>query len=296
MGFHLHTLYLFTCNDFLTILIMPLTNTLLSLFAASTLGIKIPETYPEIVLRIALSLVWCWGTLLGNVIHNQRHPDSILEDCANKPWRPIPSKRITPEQSRNLLFAVYAIMTLFSFQFGGLRSFLWHALWCIWYNEWGGSGSLILRNYLNAAGISCFLLGPLEIVTCNQSGLVVDSPKILPWFVMIGLVIFTTIQVQDFRDKVGDALLGRRTLPLVCGDGYARFITVIWVAFWSFVLPAVWNSGVAGLCLSLSLGGFMLCTLVFDRRVEGDKRAMKIWPLWMASFFALPLWRALNEG
>ena len=52
---------------------------------------------------------------------------------------------------------------------------------------------------------------------------------------LASLIILTTVQAQDFQDAAGDAVRGRRTLPLVfprCG----RIITALSISAWSVVL------------------------------------------------------------
>lgn len=45
--------------------------------------------------RLPLMLTYTWFNLLAFTIDNQCHPGAVSEDALNKPWRPIPAKRIT---------------------------------------------------------------------------------------------------------------------------------------------------------------------------------------------------------
>lgn len=61
-----------------------------------------PDHY-SIFCRLPLVLLGVWMDLLVFDISNQRQPESVVEDAANKPWRPLPSGRITPDGARRLL-------------------------------------------------------------------------------------------------------------------------------------------------------------------------------------------------
>lgn len=91
-------------------------------------GISIEKTASESLLKIPTMICWNWINLLLFNIHNQRHAESVVTDTSSKPWRPIPSKRISAEESRMLLLILYPVMTLLCLAFGGLRPFMAEAL------------------------------------------------------------------------------------------------------------------------------------------------------------------------
>jgi 4-hydroxybenzoate polyprenyltransferase len=154
-----------------------------------------------------------WTNLLLFNIHNQRHPEAILEDSINKPWRPLPAERLTPTQATDLMSAMYPVVIIASADLGGLGPCLVEALLSIRYKEWRGAKNPVLKNLLNGVGIACFLVGPLEISVDATS--VASSPKVLQWLVLTVLAMFMTIHIQDFPDQDGDRLRSRRTV----GDG-----------------------------------------------------------------------------
>lgn len=61
------------------------------------------------------------------------------------------------------------------------------------------------------------------------------------WHWMIGVIVFTTLQVQDLCDQEGDRDRGRRTIPVIFGDNVARWTVAIPIAFWSYVAPSFWR-------------------------------------------------------
>ena len=50
----------------------------------------------------------------------------------------------------------------------------------------------------------------------------------------------TTIQAQDFKDVDGDAMIGRRTLPILYPK-FARYMVIVPLLIWSAVLWHVWK-------------------------------------------------------
>jgi len=58
-------------------------------------------------------------------------------------------------------------------------------------------------------------------------------------FVINALIIFSTIYAQDFRDEIGDRLMGRRTVPIVWPKGSR---------IWIFAMLAAWSVGLSWAC------------------------------------------------
>lgn len=75
----------------------------------------------EILLRAPLVCFWVWINLLPFAIDNQRQPAAILEDKHNKPWRTMPSGRMTRAQAKRLMVCLYPTAACVSLQIGGIR-------------------------------------------------------------------------------------------------------------------------------------------------------------------------------
>ena len=96
------------------------------------------------------------------------------------------------------------------------------------------------------------------------------STRTLISFAVNALIIFSTIHAQDFRDEVGDKLMGRRTIPIVWPKGSRVWILAILTA-WSVGLS--WACGLAipfsvpFCCLSLFVG-----LRFFRKRTAGADR------------------------
>lgn len=79
------------------------------------------------------------------------------------------------------------------------------------------------------------------------------------WSCLCSAGIFaTTIQAQDFKDTVGDKLIGRKTLPIVYPD-IARPTLMLALAIWSIGLSLLWQlsaqTALAFNILGMAVGG-----------------------------------------
>ncbi|KAL8712488.1 MAG: hypothetical protein Q9220_003336 [cf. Caloplaca sp. 1 TL-2023] len=245
--FNIHTLLLFTKSDFKTV-IAP-TAIFASSCGLSELAASSPQPQFDIysssgilLRRIPHALVWTWTSLLMEDISNQRLPASILEDAINKPWRPIPSGRVTAEESRILLLNLVPLVFLLAWYLNVTRESAAFAI-CTWlYNDLEGSSEgPLIRNALNAAGLVSLYAGATAIVLDTSGSGAQLSTQTWIWLACIAAVILTTVQVQDFADRDGDVARQRKTMPLVYGEGVTRWVTALLVVVWSFVCPWVWG-------------------------------------------------------
>ncbi|CAA7266037.1 unnamed protein product [Cyclocybe aegerita] len=102
--FHLTTVYLFIRSDIKTIL-CPVT-----LFAVASN----PSTQP---MRLVSCFFWVFMHLLLIDIDNQSM--AVEEDRINKPWRPLPSRRISLARASLIASLLYPACALFSWALGG---------------------------------------------------------------------------------------------------------------------------------------------------------------------------------
>lgn len=293
--FHAQTLWLFTFSDLKTIVIPNTIFGILNALAASFYGI--PSTGTDPIRRLPLVFLWVWVNMLPFAINNQRTPLSIAEDSVNKPWRPIPQGRISPSQAKVLMLSLYAatpfVSTLVA---GGLRQNVALILLGTWYNNFGGAdGHPIMRNAINALGYLSFASGAMEVSLASPlpiSFFGSDSgSSLLQWLGMIAGIIFTTVHTQDMYDQDGDALRGRRTLPLVVGDASARWVTALSMAIWGPCCPIFWGAGPDSMAFMVSFGfafTVIIRTLIY-RDVSSDKLTFLLWNIWVSIVFSLPI-------
>ncbi|MCJ1466620.1 hypothetical protein MMC07_005240, partial [Pseudocyphellaria aurata] len=287
--YHAYTMYLFTCDNLVGIVVLGYMFAVPSALCGQKLGFGANMGLLEILRKTPAVLIWSWTHLLMFQLQNQHTPAAIQEDRINKAWRPLPTGRLTTAEASWLMYAMYPIVILLSVYSGGLGPCLLGTFTCIWYNEWQGAESPFLRTFLNAVGFSCFLAGPLEVLVVGSRDSLLNHPRATQWLALLAVANFTTIHTQDFRDLDGDRLRSRRTVPLVVGDNLARWIVVAAVILCSGLAPAFWHLGVMGSLLPASTGSVMVCNLLWNKTREGDGLSWKLWPFWIISFFFLPL-------
>jgi 4-hydroxybenzoate polyprenyltransferase len=161
----------------------------------------------------------------------------------------------------------------------------------------GGSDvNPLVRNLINALGYTSFAAGALEIALGKPLrwdwAFAIDlssRPTLETWIVAIFAVILTTVHTQDMEDQEGDALRGRRSLPLEIGDGPCRWVTAIFMLFWGAFCPLLWRCGWIGYVSSITLAYTVALRSPIFRTVEADKTTFKIWNLWVVCLYTLPL-------
>ncbi|KAI9876589.1 MAG: hypothetical protein M1830_006167 [Pleopsidium flavum] len=286
--FHLNTLWLFTCNDLKSI-VGP--ETAFGIFSALSGPLMTTNESPDfstIVSRIPRVILWLWLNLLLFNISNQSLPGSVIEDSINKPWRPLPSKRLSLVQARRLLLAIIPAVFITTLYLGGMEVSVVLMVLTWMYNDLGGADeNYVIRNLLNLFGFVCYSLGAL-MVACDQRRFSL-TPAAYQWLTIVGLIVLTTLQTQDLSDQEGDRARGRRTIPLIMGDWTARWTIALPVVAWSFFCPAFWKLGIYSYIIPVAIGGLVAFRVLMIRSVAGDKLSWKMWCLWTVSLYLLPL-------
>ena len=238
-----------------------------------------------ILQRIPYVILWCWLNLTINTSSNQRLPASIPEDAVNKPWRPLPANRLTTEEARRfLIFAICAAL-LASLFLGGTTETLVLVILTYIYNDLAAADEhYAIRNLMNALAFAAYGLGTTRVA--SQAEL---HPRAFQWITIIGAMVFSTLQLQDMYDQKGDALRNRSTVPLVLGDGVARWTIAIPVLFWSFFCPRFWALEIPFFAPTVLIGLVIAVRVVLVRDVPGDRLTFRFWCLWMIIMYALPM-------
>lgn len=99
----------------------------------------------------------------------------------------------------------------------------------------------------------------------------------------------TTIYDQDLYDQEGDGERQRRTIPLLFGDGLARFSVTISIEVWSCLYPDFWDLESQGFILPIVLGIAIILRIYKYRSVSEDMTSFLIWNVWIMSLYLLPL-------
>ena len=288
IGYHCQTLWLFTYSDLKTIVGPSFVFGTANAFAAGKFGLIIQRTAPymHILQRSPLMLLWIWLNLLPFTINNQRSHDAMIEDAVNKPWRALPSRRISPRQAGYLVQALYPLALASSLLLGGVRQSLGLVILGTWYNVFGGGdNNCCIRNFINAFGYICFASGAMEVALNYPLPL---ETCLIRWFSIVAAIIFTTVHVQDMYDQGGDRMRKRKTVPLVIGDVPARRSIAIAMLLWGGFCPIYWNGGLTLVASSITLAIVIAARTLLLTTVEADRLTFKMWNSWVTLIFCLP--------
>ncbi|CAG8953580.1 hypothetical protein HYFRA_00010039 [Hymenoscyphus fraxineus] len=283
LWFHLNTLLLFTKSDIKTTL-LPHTVFAISLVlhGAHAESILVGD---NLKWRFPFMILWIWVHLLIFTIANQRLPACIVEDTANKSWRPLPSHRISVSEALVLLRTIVPIAMGLSILLGGFEASVTLMTFVWLYNDLEGSGAgPCQRNILNGAGYSCFGWGAVSVLVGGSlNGL------LLRWLLLLAAVITTTVHAQDFPDVEGDAKSGRETMPLRYGQAVPRYVLSILSIFWSAICLAFWNiSSPLVWAAPILIGGTMAVMTAFRWNQWYDIWVWRLWCFWICILYTLP--------
>ncbi|KAF4910791.1 Fumagillin beta-trans-bergamotene synthase [Colletotrichum viniferum] len=292
--YHLKTLYLFTKSDCKTVV---LPQMLFAISSILTNGFRDLDTLPTLTLTtfkpLIHAVIWIYSNLLLENLANQRLPGSMIEDAANKPWRPLPSGRITADQTRRIALYLVPSLMIFGAYSGAFRETTSFIAFVWMYNDLDAADTSIWwRNIANALGLMAFSAGALAITGGTvEYGL---KNAAVVWILTTGAVVLTTVHAQDLPDVVGDRAKGRKTVPLVYGDGVARWTLAVGVFSWSVFLPMFWELGWGGYALVVGLGLSMVCGTLWRRTVDDDEVVWKIWCAWAGLMYLLPSFKVFG--
>lgn len=284
----------FTESDFFTFVVPNTAFGSLGALATTLLTDASRSSILEVLQRLPAVLIFNWSNLLIFDLANQRSPNSVAEDTINKPWRPIPSNKITSEQTRrSMLVAVplslYLNYHLHVWEQGALVHII---TWL--YNDLRGSDEAFIRELLIAVGYAMFNSGSLQIAAgCSQESCGLSWQGIT-WTGIISAVIFTTMQVQDLKDQEGDQLRGRRTVVLFLGERVSRGSIAIFVTFWSWVCAVFWQCGSWRLAFPILPALLVAWRVVMIRSQHEDRQTWKLWCLWLIFLYVLPVFGVLE--
>ncbi|PHH77530.1 hypothetical protein CDD80_507 [Ophiocordyceps camponoti-rufipedis] len=124
-----YTVWLFTRSDLKTILVPTTIFGVCNYLALPAYGLQ-PDMGSRLGSRFGLVLIWIWIHLISFNVNNQRSPESVREDALNKPWRPLPSGRVSLPTAYLLSIVMPPVTMVYSLRVG--------TGWP-WYNRWGGS-------------------------------------------------------------------------------------------------------------------------------------------------------------
>ncbi|KAI6045316.1 UbiA prenyltransferase family [Pisolithus marmoratus] len=271
LAFYLETTYLFTRSDYKTIFFPVIIS---AIATAPPAGVK----------QLIHTAIWVWIHLLQANVSNQTF--SAHEDVVNKPWRPLPSGRITVDATWRFRWFLLVVCLYLSRWYGTgvLSASAALSLVEIFHDDFGFSSHPVLKNLCNVGGYLTFELGAVMIISSKAS---VDHTSLLA-LLSSGLLIFTTIHAQDFADADGDRLSGRRTLPIVAPEG-SRLYMLAALPAWSIALSVLWGLGPLCGTLFLSMGLFVGSQYFRFRDVQHDQSSYLLYNVWLLAAHVLPM-------
>ena len=288
--FHAYTIWLFTYSDIKSVIIP---QTLLGLSTALSGSLLTTNNTPHLLGVLAKTpqiALWNWLNLFLFDVDNQMQSDSVLEDSLNKPWRAIPSQRLTAIQARHLLLCLIPTVFAASVYLGGVRESVTLTVGTLMYNDLHGADeNFVIRNLLNAFGYICYSSGSMIVAAGYGQHELNDSATW--WLAIIGAIIFTTLQMQDMPDVEGDAARDRKTIPLIYGDWAARISIAVPVTAWSFICPTFWRLGIFGYIVPVAAGAVFILRLLILRSTAADAVTWKLWCVWIATIYLLPVFK-----
>lgn len=234
--------------------------------------------------KVAL-YIWLWDLYFD--CSNQKDPGSIEEDRLNKPWRAIPSGRLSVEAAERWYVVSACIMPAVALWLGALPEALAFMLETWAYDRLGGGSTWWGRSIINPLFFSTGQLGAIRVAAGSSTTV---SKVGYEWCFLHALVILTTIHTQDLRDLDGDKARGRNTLPLAMGEGATRVVMSFFICFWSFACPAWWECSVAGYLLPGLLGTFVAGRFLFLTSRKSDRFSFHLYALlWLPSIYSTPM-------
>ncbi|KAH7236892.1 UbiA prenyltransferase family-domain-containing protein [Fusarium redolens] len=286
LAYHFVTLCLFTKSDMPTSTSINTTFAIAGILAGPGTISNADIEWTDMGKGILVALYFTWHLTLCFNLGNQRQPQSVIEDGVNKPWRPIPAGRISPELTHKWqLVSIASLLVLCYTTLGAWQETAFY-LFCTWlYNEraWGDK-SWWQRALMNACGITTNRVATLRVavtaIQANSHENFEFTNKGLGWFLMCASLVFTTIQVQDLRDQEGDKLIDRQTFPLILGDAPTRWITAVAVMIWSLLCPLYWGLGVVGCAVPIATGAIVSAHMLICRSRERDQTSFRLVAAW----------------
>ncbi|KZT18943.1 hypothetical protein NEOLEDRAFT_1152282 [Neolentinus lepideus HHB14362 ss-1] len=270
----LWTLFLFTKSDFKTIILPVMACALASC----------PDLRLE---NLVITFMWTWLHLLQFCASNQTL--SVDEDAANKPWRPVPSGRISLANAKALRWWLTPLCLVCSLQQGMLLPSIALNVMTYVHNELGFHSGWLGRNVCCALGYMAFEWGAicmasssclLDISTQNRSNIIIAV-------ILSGILLITTIHAQDFKDVAGDRIHHRKTLPIAMPK-LSRISLMVAMFAWSFYLPRLWQVDFPVSCLFGVLGSSVGLQCYLCRSVKADKRMYIAYNIWLGWALILP--------
>jgi 4-hydroxybenzoate polyprenyltransferase len=247
------------------------------LFTAAALQASTVSSTADLLTAMGRASLYFWLYTYTFCLSNQIM--GVEEDRLNKPDRPIPAGLMSRSDALVRWVISSVAFMLVGWWFGvAMWSVLWLAV-CIAHNFLNLSKRWVLKCVFMSAGIVAQLAAAWAMVT-PLTGLAHT------WIVVIALLIFPTVSLQDLRDMAGDRCLGRKTLPLVAGDRLTRILLSVCFVLQPLVvhfgLMAAFGGPLAVFCESMTaaLSLFIAARILLYRHPAADHMTYLLYTGW----------------
>ncbi|KAL1753737.1 UbiA prenyltransferase family [Schizophyllum commune] len=214
----------------------------------------------------------------------------LEEDRAGKPDRPIVSGRITPDAAHILYLTFIAASLLFSAAHGVLAPSLIHLVAIYAYNECGLSTVWWLKSLICAVGYATYFWG----IGVLFGG---DAPleRSAALAILIEAAIFTTTgHAQDFRDRDGDAAVGRTTVAMMFPGLGGRLALAAMIFAWTATLVSLWTPPALYTLLFLGLAATTSIKFLRDHSQVADKDSYWWYNMWFITCHFSAIFRLVS--
>lgn len=286
----------FTESDFPTFIVPNSAFGVLAALAATPLvdTSEPPPSWLSVLQNFPAVLLFNWWHALIFDLSHQWSPQSVAEDRLNKPWRPIPSGKITGDQTRRIILAIIPLSLALNYYLNVWdQGIVIHVITWL-YNDLGACDDwFFIRDLCTASAFAMFNSGALKIASgCHllpEDQCSVNGPGRV-WTGIISAIIFTTMQVQDLKDQEGDRLRKRKTVVLLFGEGVSRGSVAFFVLVWSLVCGYFWGPSLRTFAISMLPAAVVIWKVMKSGCTKTeDRRTWQLWSLWLIFLYALPI-------
>lgn len=167
---------------------------------------------------LIVGVIYFWLYCCVFCISNQIGGES--EDRINKPGRPLVTGLVTRHGAWTRWLICMALFSLAGFLLGVLE---WTLLWQVsltLYNLGSWARHWWTKNLVMMIGLTAQLAAAWQIVRPI-------TPVAWDWILLPAIIMLTHVSLQDMRDIAGDRANGRRTFPIVFGEGPSRIFLAV---------------------------------------------------------------------
>ncbi|CCC14235.1 hypothetical protein SMACR_08693 [Sordaria macrospora] len=303
----IYLLWEFSKNDIFTFS-LPCTifGVALSLAKEATTTPSTPSLGQVLSRLPAICLFQLYSLLLFDLA-NQRHPIAVAEDLINKPWRPIPSGKITSDQTRRLFLCLVPIAMALNYALGVWHEGLLVLIVIFVYNDLGCADEPVFRDILLGISYGIYHVGSLRIAlglgqhAQREAGINVSMADVISargyaWTAIVSALIATMISIQDLKDQDGDRARGNRTtIPLLIGETASRYQLAATALTWAVVGVVFWKTPVWYAAPFVGFAGYIAWRLLARRNKVDDEVTWRNWCRWTMMVYSLPAVSALSQ-